>query len=207
MIIIISLCLFREYAYETFEWVTNLWSKKIPETVDAGAPYNNMCLTKNHSGWNSPAYDWWRDRDSTIKAEYAHCRPRWPGSTQYVCDVRNQPKTSADLPPVKPHTEGRRLSSTLAHSIATEYYHNPVKYCEANPGRYPCPNSWVDDAGNARRSAGRPTENMRIPALKDELEPQVRTTEEGLHTLAASAVNDNSRMLIVYPGREDRALC
>lgn len=217
IITVIALVLFKNKLFEGFEWVTNIWSNLDISQWDrpTWAPYRNLCLTKNNTGYHSPAYTWWQNRDDTIKKEYQHCQPNWIGSTQQRCNVKPLGTSS-----FKNYPAPRGPSKTKAHSIATEYYHNPVAYCKKNPTSYPCPNFWIEDPQNAQRGPNYPTENMRIPALKDTIEPQVLTSDDpnnscytGLKvnpsefTLAGSAVNDNTRMLILHPDREDHGLC
>lgn len=185
---------------ESFVWFVNNWLH-INTKIDKWDtnPFTNLCLTKNNSGYNSPAYTWWQDRDTTIVKEYKHCHPNWIASTQQNCSGNKQP-----LPQIEEHT--RDLGKTSANSIDLDYYHNPKAYCKANPNKYPCPNHWIETAGDAKRSGDFPTENMRIPSLQRPVIPQVPTPQEGddnLFTLSLDDVKDNKKMSIIHPWRED----
>jgi hypothetical protein len=157
------------------------------------APYPNLCLTDKPYGFSDPKYDYWKDRISNMKKEYAHCHNR--GCPSKV--------------PVKPIESGTSFSAAVSdlgesqpYTVESKYYDNPAKYCHENPDKYPCPNYFTH-----KRSY------ISDPALINEGDRQGRKIAKtyckvnNKHELASCGVNDNDRMLIIYPDREDNALC
>jgi len=179
---------------ESFTWFQQYIKTGVVNNNANFATFNNLCLTKDHSGYYSPAHLSWQNRTASMVAEYAHCRPNWVSSTQQNC--------SGSVP--QPYEYGN-YAKTDAHSISSDYYHNPVDYCKHNPHEFPCPNFWVKD--NVKDINEFPTTNMRIPKLLEGVNPQVPADMGSLHTLSLTDVRDNERMTLLHPNKLDIALC
>lgn len=203
-IVVICIMLFLMYLIHTttvegwHEWVTDLWEKvKIVGFSPARteAPYYHQALTTRPYGGNNPMYKYFQNYERDMGKKYAHC-------TRYGCSTKKFNGMT-----VKPHEEiGSTLKSgpTEAQSISIDYYHDPIGYCSRNPHNYPCPNHWIKDSKLIGSAS-----SMRIPKMKDSVKPQVVTYcgKGNKHELSACGVNDNERMLLVYPGKEDQGKC
>lgn len=181
------------------EWVTDYWN----DTGTAGAP--DSVLKSVPKDFENISLN------CKLNNERRMCK-YWKNME------KNLPKTIPTKQTFNPtgFTEpslAKNAAATKSHSISLEYYHDPVGYCSKYPDRYPCPNYWIEDskiaAKNGKRSAHFPTENMIIPKMKNTIEPQVETicNKGGHNELANCSINDNERLLTVFPDMEDRALC
>lgn len=188
-----------------YEWVSDFWNKTNLTGFDEyshgrehGAPYQNNCLTCTPFGFDSPAFHYFQNYERDFKKQYKDC-------TKYQCSTPKQNELTAA--PVKDHAN--RSAKTDAHSISTSYYHDPAAYCKRHPDHYPCPNFWIKNSElvGAKRAATKPS--MMIPSMKKGIEPQARTycKNGNVNELAECDVNDNQRMLILYPDTEDHGLC
>ena len=186
-----------------YGWVTNLWSKGgltgwSPMRPQAG--YQHNCLTSTPYGFKHPGYLYFKNLERDFKKQYSHC-------DNYGCYGNAE---------VKQHTAQTSLKpmKSLAHSVELEYYEDQTGYCKRHPDRYPCPNYWIYQHPATRPLAiakrpHRPTENYYFPPMKEGVEPQAVThcNNKDSHTLSKCQVNDNDRMLLVYPDMEDHATC
>lgn|SRR3989338_371564 len=206
IIFIVVMILMALYSREhfNFEWLSELWQKvnlfgNSPAAV--GAPYQNMCLTCKPFGFHDPKFYYWYNRESNLPKEVSTCN-------MYQCRTPQLNGWNAlgtqDYTSYSPR-------KTDVHSISVDYYHDPVSYCAVHPNRYPCPNYWVSRkwSGKAKRYGDFPTEDLRLPKMKDHVLPQVKTPCRKCcrHELSGCAVNDNERTLIVGIQKEDHATC
>lgn len=145
--------------------------------------YNNTCLTGRPYG--SPGTqgpnDNWANRERYMQQEYAGC-------SKYRCgDLTN-------LRDNEPEAVRKLRSIRDVSNIPLDYYHNPSDFCQANPGRFPCPNHWL---GQTLTPADSRLDHKILPTLKQGLEKHIKDTQ----------IDDNYHSRVLYPESEDHGLC
>lgn len=186
------------------DWVSNLWdtttlSGMTPQ--DAMANYSNRCLTCTPYGYNHLPYIYFKDFEKNMPRKYRSCN-------NYRCRTQKQ---NGETAKGYLHPKTRTWWKTPAHSISLEYYNDPQGYCLKNPTHYPCPNHWVKNSelAGSKRFSSYATEDFNWPAMKNRVLPQAQTYCKGKNDneLALCDVNDNKKMLMVYPDMEDHGAC
>lgn len=161
------------------------WSWKIlPWTSRSGhGPYNNSCLTRKSYGFPSHqnTYNYWKNRPKSWATEYSVSRIRGD-----IDKVRSNRSNSSIL-------GGSQPAPSHLGSVHSDYYHDPVSYCQKNPHYHPCPNNWIP----GKHSSPSPSAKMDVPGLLKGQWGHVKDRD----------IDDNYHIHLVDHGREDHGQC
>ena len=147
--------------------------------------YENACLTTKSYGFPGMQnmYNYWKDQPKHWAVEYSNERIRGD-----INKVKSSESKTKGIP-----------APSDTHSIALEYYHDPIAYCKKYPDRYPCPNYWIAREAKAGFKGNKNfvSDDMFVPGLLEGNFGHVKDKD----------INDNYHSRIVEPGREDHGLC